>query len=107
MLEINILTDQEIQNELKNLNGWEYKDSKLTKEFEFKSFDQAVEFVNNLTTFCNEIDHHPDIHIYYKKIRFELQRFDLGAKVTDKDFMVAREIERLFAQLNADPKDRL
>jgi pterin-4a-carbinolamine dehydratase len=36
------------------------------------------------------------MHIYYNKIVFELQRFDADRKVTDKDFVVAKEIENKY-----------
>ena len=94
--DLKILSEQEIKEKLNDFPGWEYHDDKITKEFVFESFDKAVEFINKLAPFCNKIDHHPDIHIYYKKIVFDLQRFSVGGKVTLRDFAVASEIERLF-----------
>lgn len=95
--DLQTLTEPEIKKELSKFPGWKYHDNKISKEFVFKSFDKAVEFVNKLAPFCNKIDHHPDIHIYYKKIVFDLQRFSVGGKVTQRDFIVAAEIERLFS----------
>ncbi len=90
------LSEKEIREGLKNFPGWNYHDDKISKELVFPSFTDAVEFVNKLAPFCNRIDHHPDIHISYKKIVFDLQRFSVGGKVTERDFTVAEEIERLF-----------
>jgi len=70
----------------------------------------SLGFINKLAPFCEELDHHPDIHIFYNKVLFELQRFDVGqdaseagsggspvsGKVTDKDFMPAKKIEQLY-----------
>ncbi len=95
--DLKILTALEIKEKLKSFPGWKYHDDKITKEFTFESFDKALEFVNKLAPFCNKIDHHPDIHIYYKKVVFDLTRFSVGGKVTSRDFTVAAEIERLFA----------
>jgi 4a-hydroxytetrahydrobiopterin dehydratase len=95
--DLRILTKEEVEERLKDFPGWKYHDDKITKEFEFESFSRAVEFINDLAPFCNKIDHHPDIHIYYKKIVFDLQRFSVGGKVTPRDFTVASEIEKLFA----------
>lgn len=78
--------------------GWAYANDKISKEFDFATFADAVAFVDRLAPFCDKVDHHPDIHIFYNKILFELQRFDSGAKVTEKDFIVAQEIERLFSK---------
>jgi len=69
---------------------------KISKEFKFEDFMGSLNFVNKLAPFCEREDHHPDIHIFYSKILFELQRFDIGGKITDKDFAVAQEIERLY-----------
>ncbi len=91
------LTNSEIEEKLKDFPGWKFSDNKISKEFQFESFTAAIDFVKELAPFCNNIDHHPDIHIYYKKIVFELQRFSVGGKVTQRDFTVAREIERLYA----------
>jgi 4a-hydroxytetrahydrobiopterin dehydratase len=56
----------------------------------------ALDFIKSIASFCESIDHHPDIHLFYNKILFELQRFDVGGKVTDKDFMAAEEIEKVY-----------
>jgi len=93
---LRLLSKEEIEEKLKGFPGWKFHDDKISKQFEFKSFSDAVEFINKLVPFCNRIDHHPDIHIYYKKILFDLQRFSVGGKVTDRDFTVAREIETLY-----------
>jgi 4a-hydroxytetrahydrobiopterin dehydratase len=93
------LTDEEIQQRLKELSGWKYADNLLTKEFTFKNFMEAVLFVNSLSPLLEKINHHPDIHIYYNKIIFDLQTHKAGDKVTDLDFTVAEEIERLFSVL--------
>lgn len=90
------LSEDEIDISLKGLPGWNLNQDKISKTFEFPSFSAGLELVNRLAPFCNEIDHHPDIHIYYKKITFDLSRFSIGGKVTERDFTVARKIEELF-----------
>ena len=94
--DIKILNIKEIKSNLKEFPGWKYANNKITKDFTYKSFTDAINFINKLTLFCNKIDHHPDIHIYYKKVVFDLQRFSVGGKVTERDFKVAKEIERLY-----------
>jgi 4a-hydroxytetrahydrobiopterin dehydratase len=94
---LQILEEEEILNRLKDFPGWNYKDNKIYKEFTFKSFMDAVAFIVKLAPISEKNDHHPDIHIFYKKILFELQRFDVGGKVTNRDFFIASEIERLYS----------
>jgi len=87
------LSEEEIKNELIDLPGWEHENSKITKTFQFRSFSDAVGFVNELVMFWNKIDHHPDIFINYKKITFSLTRYSIGGKITQHDFIVANKID--------------
>lgn len=91
---IKILSDKEIEIKLKELPGWVREDNKITKEFELENFLKVIMLINDLAPFFEENDHHPDMHISYKKIRFDLTRYDIGGKITEKDFLVATEIER-------------
>ncbi len=83
---------------MKNLPGWKFADNKISKEFEFKDFMDSLSFVNKMAPIFEANDHHPDTHIMYSKILFELQRFDAGGKVTDRDLFIAGEIEKAYAQ---------
>ncbi len=93
-----ILSQEEIGAGLKNLPGWKFSDNKISKEFEFKDFMDSLSFVNKMAPIFEANDHHPDTHIMYSKILFELQRFDAGGKVTDRDLFIAGEIEKAYAQ---------
>lgn len=87
------LSETKILSQLKSLSGWKYKSDKIIKTFEFSSFTEAIQFINCLVTFCNYIDHHPDIYVSYKEVTFELTSFSVGNKVTTRDFTVAQKIE--------------
>ena len=93
-----ILSQEEIDNKLKELLGWQFADDKISKQFEFKDFMDSLGFVNSMAPFFESMDHHPDMHIFYSKVLFELQRFDAGGKVTDRDFTVASEIEKKYSE---------
>lgn len=93
-----ILSEKEIRENLKKLPGWEYADDKIKKEFKFTDFMDSLSFINKLAPFFEKMDHHPDTHIFYSKVLFELQRFDIGGKVTDRDFEVASEIEKVYSK---------
>lgn len=96
--DLRVLSQEEIEDKLKELPGWKFENNKISKEFQFPRFPDCIAFLVRLTPFCEKIDHHPDIHIFYKKILFELQRFSVGRRVTERDFIVAAEIERLFKE---------
>jgi 4a-hydroxytetrahydrobiopterin dehydratase len=94
-----ILTQEEIIKKLKEFPGWDYKDNKISKEFKFQGFIEALDFLLKMTPFFEKNDHHPDVHIFYSKVLFELTRWDAGGKVTDLDFTTAEEIEKVFKEL--------
>jgi 4a-hydroxytetrahydrobiopterin dehydratase len=93
----NILTGEQIEEGLKSLPGWTFADDKLSKTLEFKDFMDALGFINKLAPVFEENDHHPDMTIMYSKVKFDLQRFDAGGKVTDRDLFIAGEIEKAYA----------
>jgi 4a-hydroxytetrahydrobiopterin dehydratase len=93
---IKILSIEEIQEKLKEVPGWDYEDNKISKEFAFESFLGALGFINKIAPFFEAKDHHPDIHIFYEKVLFELTRHSVGGKVTERDFLVAQEIEKAY-----------
>jgi len=97
--DLKALSEDKINKMLKNFPGWGFHDNKISKEFELGKFMDCLTFVMRLAPFCESIDHHPDIHIFYSKVLFELQRFSIGGKVTERDFKVAEEIERLYKHI--------
>lgn len=99
------LTEAEIKARLVSLPEWTFESDKIFKTFTFGSFTDAIQFINGLVMFCNFLDHHPDMTVMYKKVRFELSRFSAGGKVTERDFMVAKKIEGDY-QMYAERKVR-
>jgi 4a-hydroxytetrahydrobiopterin dehydratase len=94
-----ILTEEEIEEGLKGLPGWSFANNKISKQFEFKDFMDSLGFINQMAPTFEANDHHPDAHIMYSKVLFELHRFDVGGKVTDKDLLIAREIEKNYGMI--------
>ncbi|MCR4324732.1 MAG: 4a-hydroxytetrahydrobiopterin dehydratase [Candidatus Curtissbacteria bacterium] len=89
------LTDEEVQNKIKDLPLWKYSDGFLSRELEFNSFSEALEFVNNVGKLAEKMNHHPNILMHdYKKVDITTSTHDEGG-VTAKDFELARGIEEL------------
>ncbi len=73
--------------------NWKKENNKWVKEFEFKNFVQAVDFVNKIVPLAEKSNHHPDILIHsYKKVRIELRTHSEG-KITQKDYDLANKID--------------
>lgn len=73
---------------------WKEAGGKLTRTFEFPDFAGAMVFVNKVATLAEELDHHPDFRIDYKKVTLELTTHSAG-KVTEKDRELAERINQL------------
>ena len=75
--------------------NWIKKDNQIIKEFSFKNFKEAIDFVNRVATLAEEMNHHPDIIIHgYKNVRLTLTTHSEG-KVTDKDYQLAERIDKI------------
>jgi 4a-hydroxytetrahydrobiopterin dehydratase len=91
-----VLSRKELQAIMPRLLGWKLAGNKLTRAFEFQDFVDSLAFVNSLVAYFETMDHHPDVQIAYNKVTFELTRYDLGGKVTDRDVEVAKKIASLY-----------
>ena len=87
-----VLTRSELSAIMPRLSGWKLAGNKLTRTFEFQDFVHSLSFINSLVVYFETIDHHPDVQIAYGEVTFELTRYDLGGKVTDRDVEVAKHI---------------
>jgi 4a-hydroxytetrahydrobiopterin dehydratase len=90
-----MLSNDEIESRIADLdNGWELKDGKIAKSFQFTSFMAAIEFVNEIARIAERLDHHPIITINWKTVKISLKSFDVDA-ITKRDIGLAEEIEKV------------
>lgn len=90
------LSNNEISKELENLSGWSHENDKLTKEFSFENFRDAMVFINRIAFEAEEQVHHPEIFNVYNTVNISLSTHDAGGKVTEKDVELAKTIELLY-----------
>ena len=91
----NILSKSEIEKNLKQLNGWEFRDNKIRKTFHFRSFRDAMYFLIRLSYEAEEQNHHPEILNCYNQVEVFLNTHDANNKVTHKDFKLANLIDQV------------
>lgn len=88
------MSSEEIKRAIEELgSGWELKDDKIIKSFQFPSFMNAIEFVNDVADIAEKVNHHPIITINWRIVKFSLKSFDVDA-VTDRDIELAKQIEK-------------
>ena len=98
------LTNQNVQDELKKLQGWNLEDGAIRKEYAWSSFAEAIEFVNKVAELAEQADHHPDILINYRRVTLTLSTHSEGG-LTRKDFELAEKTDKESTRrLKARPK---
>ena len=88
------LSEIEITEELKKIEGWAIKDNKLHKEFQFDSFNQAFGFMTRAAMEIEKMNHHPEWFNVYNRITVDLTTHDAGG-ITNNDINLARILNSL------------
>lgn len=92
-----VSSENEVKKRLQELDNWELEEAKIVKNFSFKSFMQAMEFVNEVANIAEKQNHHPIITIIWKTVKISSISFDVG-HLTDRDFRLAKAIDELYDQ---------
>lgn len=90
------LKSEQLTQRMKVLEpGWRIVDEKrLEREFSFKDFKQALDFVNRVGELAEAEGHHPDLYLAYGKVGITLWTHKIGG-LHDNDFILAAKIDRL------------
>lgn len=84
-----LLPEDQIKNELKELKGWTNQNGKLYKEFVFSDFIEAFGFMTKASLHIEKINHHPEWLNVYNKLSVYLTTHDAGG-ITANDIKLAR-----------------
>jgi 4a-hydroxytetrahydrobiopterin dehydratase len=95
------LTLKEEEGLQREIPEWSLAEHAIYREFRFKDFRQAMDFVNKAAVVANEQDHHPDILISYNKVRLTLTTHKING-LTLNDFIVAAKIDRVTEQKQSE-----
>lgn len=93
------LTESELAEALKDLPGWKPSGSgpgkaptRIRKVFQFRSFDEALAWMNRAAVVIRELDHHPSWTNMYSRVEVELFTLVCGG-VTAHDVALARALD--------------
>ena len=98
------LSKSVIAKRLDSVPGWSYRNDALVRKYTFASFPDAIAFVTRLGFDAEANDHHPDLHIDYKRVTVGWSTHSEGG-VTEKDFAGARQSDMIAA--THAPQDQL
>ena len=83
-----------LSERLPGLNGWALDDSKLTREFNFRDFNEAFGFMARAALIAERLDHHPEWFNVYATVRVQLTTHDAGG-ISELDFTLAEAMNRI------------
>ncbi len=89
------LNDAEILERLSKLDGWERTGDQITKIFQLDSYLAGLAFATTIGTIAEGFDHHPDLHIGWRKVTVSFTTHDAGNKLTKIDFDIAESIDAI------------
>ncbi|MCA2206124.1 MULTISPECIES: 4a-hydroxytetrahydrobiopterin dehydratase [Nocardia] len=89
-----LLSDPEITIALATLPDWSRDGDAITRTVKAPSFLDGIELVRRVATAAEQADHHPDIDIRWRTIRFTLSTHSAGG-LTGQDTAMAHVIDDL------------
>ena len=101
MVEKNILTQEELEGKIKELvPNWKAGENERAVPFiervkHASTYMEGINFVNKVAEAAEANNHHPDIHINYKRISVKYWTHSSGG-VTLADVQMAQKIDPLF-----------
>ena len=88
------LSDAEIHAQAEQLKLWVLQDNKLCRQFIFKDFVAAFNFMNKVADLAEQANHHPNWSNIYNKVDIALTTHDYNG-VSQRDFDLAKKIDLL------------
>jgi 4a-hydroxytetrahydrobiopterin dehydratase len=76
------------------LSGWhDVDEKKIEKDYKFKNFQEALDFVSKVGQIAEEEGHHPDIFLHnWNKVKLILTTHAIGG-LSENDFILASKID--------------
>jgi 4a-hydroxytetrahydrobiopterin dehydratase len=89
------LDDAEIDRYLADLgNEWAVVNGHhIEKEYRFKNFREALEFVNRVGALAEDVNHHPDIELGWGRVKLTLFTHKIDG-LHESDFVFAAKADR-------------
>jgi pterin-4a-carbinolamine dehydratase len=100
-----------IQDLIQSLPNWQLREfevddgpfrgtrgAEIKRIFAFRRFSEAIEFMYEAKDGINALQHHPRWENIFRDVVVRLTSWDIGHKITDRDFLVANYLDRLYSR---------
>lgn len=88
------LSNEKRSESLTKVDNWTIEeDYKLTKEYKFPDFAQALKFVNKIGKLAEEQGHHPQITFTWGYVKVAIWTHSIS-NLTENDFNLAAKIDK-------------
>ncbi len=74
---------------------WKEENNQLSREFKFTNFTEAFAFMTRVAFLAEKHGHHPNWSNVYNRVTINLTTHDAGNTVTEKDRLLATDIDKL------------
>ena len=97
------LSDRERNELLTQVPEWTYDNSRkmLTRTFKFNQYADGPSFAVNVGAMADNQNHHPDLHIFYKKCVVDFTTHSAGG-VSRNDYICAARTDSLYTGYSPD-----
>jgi 4a-hydroxytetrahydrobiopterin dehydratase len=92
------LSAEQVDTELKQLAGWQVRESKLHREYKFADFIHAFGFMAAAALAIEKMNHHPEWLNVYDRVTVDLTTHDSGG-ITKNDVELARLLDQIAIKL--------
>ena len=89
-----VLSEEQVNEHLESLDDWELDGDAIKREWIFKDFSEAMDFINIIAVMAENHNHHPEIYNVYNRVSLRFNTHDAGG-ITEKDITIAKEINKL------------
>jgi 4a-hydroxytetrahydrobiopterin dehydratase len=89
-----LLSDEEIEEKLGEVDGWERAGDAIEKSFDRGDFVGSIEFARALVEPAEGMGHHPDLAISWSEVKVTITSHSEGG-LTANDFELAKKIDDL------------
>ena len=89
------LPPAEIVKRMGQVSDWSLQDGKLVRDFKFKDFKEAINFINKVAELAENEGHHPDISLYnWNRVKLVLFTHKITG-LHENDFILAAKVNQI------------